>query len=257
MGKKKILLIIIPIILLIMIGAGIFAFLYLATDMFKSDKELFMKSISQSYEIMDVFENENVKEQNDFKLTNTYTSSGNLNLSITENGDTKNINLTTASRRDNNTGRKYSEVALKNGTNDLLKASYVNSGDVYAIKCDDILGLYMGFKDSGFKEYAQKLGLSEDDIKKIPDSINFEGIYQLSDLTDEQKKYIIETYSKVIFDSIPEDKFSKLNGSQITVGDKTYSANAYTLNLSGSEIKQIIINCLTALQQDNTSLVIM
>ena len=44
-GNKKILIIVIIVIMLLAIIGGIFAFLCLATDIFKSDKELFGKYI--------------------------------------------------------------------------------------------------------------------------------------------------------------------------------------------------------------------
>ena len=54
MKSKKILIIVIIIIAMLAIGGGIFAYLFIATDTFKSDKELFSKYMSQN---LDTFKN--------------------------------------------------------------------------------------------------------------------------------------------------------------------------------------------------------
>ena len=50
MKNKKILIVVIIMIAILAIGGGVFAYLYIATDTFKSDKELFSKYISQNLE---------------------------------------------------------------------------------------------------------------------------------------------------------------------------------------------------------------
>ena len=52
MKSKKILIVVIIIIAMLAVGGGVFAYLYITTDTFRSDKELFSKYIYQNIEIL-------------------------------------------------------------------------------------------------------------------------------------------------------------------------------------------------------------
>lgn len=253
MKKKKILLIILPIIL-ILIAVAALTVLYFTTDMFKSNDVLFAKYFSQNRELFDIIQNANAKEQSTFKSNNTYTMTGDLTTTIQDGTNIQEIKATTAARHDANTGRTYSEITLKNGEADNLKVSYINSGDVYAIKCDDILPNYIGVRNSELKKFAQNMGMSETDVQSIPDNINLDAISNITSITDEQKQHIIDTYSKVISESISADKYTKLNKTQISVDGTSYEVNVYQVAIDDATLKQIIINCLTTLKDDNATL---
>lgn len=254
MKNKKILLIILPIIL-IFIVAAVIAFLYFATDVFKNNIELFGKYFAQNKEILNIMENENIKEQNNFKNANSYTLTGELSMSAQEGNNTQTINATTAARHDNNTGRTYSEMTFKNGEADLLKFSYINSDNVYAIKCDEILQNYIGIRNSDLRTFMQNMGADAQIVQNIPESIEFSSINEMATITEEQKNHIINTYKNTIIQSIPKDKFSKLNKTTITINGTNHEANAYQVNLDNETIKQVLINCLNTLKGDNITLV--
>ena len=186
MKKKKILLIILPIILILII-ATVLAILYFMTDIFRSNDELFAKYFSQNGELFDIIQNANTEEQNTFKANNTYIMSGDLTTTIQDGTNIQEIKATTSARHDLNTGRTYSDITLKNGEADLLKVSYINSDDVYAIKCDDIMSNYIGIRNSELKKFAQNMGMAEADTQNIPDSVDLVGISNIGKITEEQK----------------------------------------------------------------------
>ena len=254
MKKKKILLIILPIILILII-ATVLAILYFMTDIFRSNDELFAKYFSQNGELFDIIQNANTEEQNTFKANNTYIMSGDLTTTIQDGTNIQEIKATTSARHDLNTGRTYSDITLKNGEADLLKVSYINSDDVYAIKCDDIMSNYIGIRNSELKKFAQNMGMAEADTQNIPDSVDLVGISNIGKITEEQKQHIIDTYSKVISENISKEKFTKLNKAQILVDGINYETNVYQLTIDENILKQIIINCLTTLKDDNSTLV--
>lgn len=254
MKKKKILLIILPIILILIIAA-VFAILYFMTDMFRSNDELFAKYFSQNGELFDIIQNANAEEQKTFKANNTYIMTGDLTTTIQDGTNIQEIKATTSARHDSNTGRTYSDIILKNGEADLLKVSYINSDDVYAIKCDDIMSNYIGIRNNELKKFAQNMGMAEANTQNIPDSIDLVGISNIGKITEEQKQHIIDTYSKVILENIPKEKFTKLNKAQISVDGIKYETNVYQLTIDENTLKQIIINCLTTLKDDNSTLV--
>lgn len=254
MKKKKILLIVLPIILII-VGLAIGATLYFTTDLFKSNEQLFSKYFMQNGELFSIIENENAKAQSEFKTNNTYTMAGNLSTTVQDGSNAQEINAVTSSRHDSQTGRTYSDITLKNGETDTLTVSYINSDDVYAIKCDDIMPNYIGIRNNELNKFMQNMGVT--DVTKIPSSINLEMLSDISDITDEQKQHIINTYSRVIQDSISKEKFTKLGKKEITIENNNYNANTYKLELDGSTLKQIAVNCLTTLKDDNATLVIL
>lgn len=254
MKKKKILLIVLPIILII-VGLAIGATLYFTTDLFKSNEQLFSKYFMQNGELFSIIENENAKAQSEFKTNNTYTMAGNLSTTVQDGSNVQEINAVTSSRHDSQTGRTYSDITLKNGEADTLTVSYINSDDVYAIKCDDIMPNYIGIRNNELNKFMQNMGVT--DVTKIPSSINFEMISDISDITDEQKQHIINTYFKVIQDSISKEKFTKLGKKEITIENNSYNANTYKVELDSSTLKQIAVNCLTTLKDDNATLVVL
>lgn len=254
MKKKKILLIILPIILILIIAA-VFTIFYFMTDMFRSNDELFAKYFSQNGELFDIIQNANTEEQKTFKANNTYIMTGDLTTTIQDGTNIQEIKATTSARHDSNTGRTYSAIILKNGEADLLKVSYINSDDVYAIKCDDIMSNYIGIRNNELKKFAQNMGMAEANTQNIPDSIDLVGISNIGKITEEQKQHIIDTYSKVILGNISKEKFTKLNKAQISVDGINYETNIYQLTIDENTLKQIIINCLTTLKDDNSTLV--
>ena len=248
-NKKKILLIIIPIIIVLII-AVIIAVLYFTTDLFKSNEELFWKYFAQNKDVLNIIENEKQAEQSQFKTNNSYTSNGNLSLVI-EQGEnsSKQLNVVTTARHDVTTNRTYADATLKNGDIDLFKASYINSGDIYAVSCDEIFQGYVGTENSGLTQLAANFG-----IENFPDSININEYSNILDLTDEEWTHISETYLPVITNSISEESYTK-SSEEIQVNGQTYNTNVYSIQITGENLKQLIINGLTTLKGDTQTLV--
>lgn len=248
-NKKKILLIIIPIIIALII-AVIIAVLYFTTDLFKSNEELFWKYFAQNKDVLNIIENEKQAEQSQFKTNNSYTSNGNLSLVIAQGEkSSKQLNVVTTARHDVTTNRTYADATLKNGDINLFKASYINSGDIYAVSCDEIFQGYVGTENSGLTQLAANFG-----IENFPDSININEYSNILDLTDEEWTHISETYLPVITNSISEESYTK-SSEEIQVNGQTYNTNVYSIQITGENLKQLIINGLTTLKGDTQTLV--
>lgn len=256
MKRKKILLIIIPI-LLVLLAATILALLYFTTDVFKSNDVLFAKYIMQIEELLSIVQNENLNNQTDLKKYSTYISDGDLAISIDDGTNIQEMNATTATRYDANTERLYSELNLKNGEEDLLKVSFINSDDVYAIKCDDILGNYIGFRNSDLKTFAKNMGMTDEEIELIPDSIELNSLNDFLEITEEQKQHIINNYLSVITDNISKDKFTKVDNIDVTINNIDDGVNGYTLSIDTNTIKKMSIDLLNKLKEDNITLTLL
>ncbi len=257
MTKKKILMIVIPVAAIVIIGI-IFAILFFATDIFKSDEEQFWTYMAQNEDITTVLENDKLAAQTDFKSGNSYNSTGNFTFSLTQGeNSSKTFNVVTTARHDINNGRTYADATLKNGDIDLFNVSFIKNqdatnGDIYAIKSSDVVDAYVGFRNAGLKQLAAKYNISTD---VVPDTINIDDYTNVFDLTDEQKQHIYDTYLPIIQNNISKDNYAKTN-QDVQIDGETYNANVYAVQFTGDQLKQIIIDCLNTLKTDTETMVL-
>lgn len=243
MKNKKKLIILISIIILILL---LITILYFTTDLFKSKEKLFWKYFAQNKDIINLFINDKNNKQSQFKAENSYTSTGNLELKIGQKDQSfKQLNATSTVRHDNLTNRTYADATLKNGDMDLFKVSYINSGDIYAIKCDEVFPNYVGIQNSNLTELASNYG-----IDNFPNSINLTQYTDLFEINDEQLKYVSDTYLPIIMNEIENDQYSN-NDTIIEFNGEEYSVEAYSVSLTSDNFKRILIECLNTF--DNTS----
>ena len=244
MKKKGLSLWIIILIVILILGAGAAGgYLYFYTDLFKKPQELFWKYLSQEKELLKIFENEYDAQQTEAWKNSSYVSSGSLTTLIQKGTEKKNINVTTATRHDNTTGRTYAEANLKNGQDSILTFSYINSGNVYAIKCEDILKYYIGIRNENLNELINKLS----DGITLPEGLLGEKIEIKNEkiITAEEQQQLLNTYLNIVKQNISEENYSK---------SKSNNVNTYTLKLEMDNIKQILSNCLENAKTDTTIL---
>ena len=252
--KRKGLIIALIITAVIIAIAIVFTILFFTTDIFKNGQQAFLQAMSKNIEMFNTLSNANIITQEDFRNTYSYNSTGTINGTISQGTVTQNVTLKTTARRDANTERYYADIALQNAGQDILKYSYIECNDVYAIKCDDVLANYVGIRNSDLKEYARKIGVSEEEINNIPDQIDFEALKGAFNLSKEEKEQLQSIYLDTITNSIPQEKFQKAGKESITVNNLSCNANKYTLTLNGEEIKKLLINLLNTAKSDEISM---
>ena len=259
MKKRNVgLIVAIIVIAVVIIVIGVLAALYFFTDLFKTEEQLFWKYLSKNSQVLDIMSNENAEIQEQWKKENSYTSQGSLKLNVTNNSGTKEITLGTTSKHNNSNGRTYSDMTLYNEGEELLKASYINSGDIYAVQCQDIYEpYYIGFRNSNLKEFATNMGLSEEEIAQIPDSIPFDMINNQTQLTEKEMQYLVVTYGKILMDNIADEKYSKIEKTNISIENQNYEAVGYSLTLNQDDIKQIVVAILTKAKDDEQTIAIL
>ena len=172
--RKKALIITLMIVTIIITILITFAVIYFTTDIFKNGQQAFIYAISKNMETFATLANTNTNIQEEFRKNYSYSSTGTINGNINQENVNQNVTLKTTARRDKNSGRYYADITLQNASQDILKYSYINDNDIYAIKCDDILPNYIGVRNSNLKEYAKNMGISEETVSNIPDQIDFE-----------------------------------------------------------------------------------
>ena len=249
MKKRYLIMLIIAIVLIIALGAG-FAFAYFFTDIFRSNKQLFSKYLSQNSEIADIFKDEEVKAYSEKQKNTAFTSEGTIKTNVTfpDSSEAKiasalqNCNITFTGKTDNLS--KYMHQTIKANYSDTQSMQFdlYRSGDIYAAKINEVLVKYIGLDNNNLKEFATKMQLPEEITSAIPNKIDLATLTSVSNIfADEDKTALKEKYLKIITDSLTDDMFSK---------EKTSEDTVYTLTINNTQATNIILKILETLKED-------
>lgn len=252
-GRKKWITIAIVAVVLVVL-AIVATLVVLKTDLFKSDKVLFWKYVGKEFEsgipattqLQDV---EKMKEQS------PYITNGELTISSTDedaNEVLEKIKLTLDSETDkvNKYSHTNAKVGYANAT--IFNLDYANQDDIYALKSDEIVTVYLGIRNENLKVLLQKLGVT--DTTRIPDKIESIDYKELLKISDEEKAHIQETYTNIIINNISEDSYSKQTEAVIEKDGVSYNTTSYRLDLTADQISNILVNVLNTLKTDSITL---
>lgn len=281
--KKRIALAIaIPsIIVIIIIITGIL--LYLNTDMFKSNKTLFLKYFGKNSEnikeIEEIFESteyeknlQNNKYTDDINIKVNYTN--NLQTTSEDNSNTiNNVKLLIKGEEDKNNKYSYKDFKLEKDKNiatntenqsssensnesnnkeqNIMEVEYIKNDNNYGIRFSDLFKQYLLVENNNLKDLFRKIGYSEQELENVPDSIEINDI-TLSDIkfTEDEIKQLSEKYSEIINKKVSKEKFEKNSKQVITINEKNITTNAYILKLTNEELNNLYVDLLESLKQD-------
>ena len=255
-GKKKKIIIISIVVALVLIIGGVFAFLFFATDIFKSSETLFYQYLFASREINN---NTQLEEIQKLKQQSPYTTTGEVTFSYVGTDEAQqavydemsnNLKVTVNGKHDETQGLMNTNLKLMYGTQELFNLDVAQNEDVYGVKSDEIITSYLGVKNENLSALAQSLGITGN----IPNQIPQIDVKQLMDISDEEVQNIVNTYLPVLQTSISGDKFSKETNMPIMINGNEHTANAYRLQLTKDEVVNVITNILNTLSQDSVTL---
>lgn len=252
MKKKKSIIIVLIVILLLLVVAAAGAYLYLATDLFKSNAELFYEYMGKNTELAEMVKlNNNSIGQND-KYTTKVKIGFDLTSTDVELADetlpARNFSIEYNGKTDKENRLASAEAKLKYLTNDLFSVKYLQNGDVYGIKSDEVINKYLAFENNHLQDLAAKYQIEGD----FPDKISFEKVSK--SITKQELETIKNTYLPILQNSIPEEAFSKKKDVAINVYNKNLSVNEYSLVLNKTQVQHILIQVLETLKQDTATL---
>lgn len=248
--KYKVLMVVIIILAIILIAGGVFAYLYFGTDTFKSNKELFVKYIAQNDNIIKKFESKELNTYAERQRNNPYSIEGNIKTNAALAGisnqktitDLQNCSITFIGNIDKTNNYIYQNINANYADNQSLNFEYVQKNDIYAIKINEILNKFVGIQNSNLKELARRMGVNEETISMMPDSISLAQIpMQINMFTDEELEQLKSKYLKIITDSIKDEMFSK---------ESANNYNIYTLTFTQEHAKEIAKNILNTVAND-------
>lgn len=235
--KKKVLLAIVLVVVLL--GAGL-GYAYFATDALKSDKQLFF-----SYLLSDDF-TKDLKDTNLEKYvekqTNTaFENKGKITFEAPDQGSALDgltiLNSTTIGvEGKTDTAKKLAEqkftVELSQGIN--IPIQYKRDGETYGIQTKLLSDKFIAIKNEDLKALADRFGM---DTSNIPDNITLSGL----NFSDKEISKIKDKYSKVLYDNMTKDMFSKT---------KTKDQTKVTMDVSAEQFINLIEKLANALKED-------
>ncbi len=260
MRNKSKLVISISVIVVIVIAIVIGLLLYLKTDIFKSNQELFFRYALQNGEMLEDFVIYSQNEVLDNIKKSEHTTDTNFNFQLVSNDPqianqtipARNFSMNYSKKADPVNNKASSETTINFLTRELFKLKYIQDGNLYALKSDEVVNKYLAFNNSNLKGLAKKFEL--EDISKIPNQIEKVDFKELLKLTDEEKEYLYRKYINVINKNVSKEKYKKQTNVTININDRDIITNAYTLELTKQEWTNLIISILQETLQDNQTL---
>lgn len=242
---KKIHVLIITLVIILVLGCVTFAALYFATDIFKTDKEMFYKYIGQIN--LDSFTNsvENEKYQDRLKAEK-YKNEGSVTIkSIIGEQEDINEKFNYVSQVDSSNKLASSVINISRDGEELVTIDYLRNEDVYGLKFEDIISQYISLENNNLKEFASKLGIQD---STMPDKIELPDSTEIA--SKEELKQIFDKYIKNVIDQIPETSYAKVAKADIQLGENTIQADGYSLKIDLKTLQKITIEILNQLKGD-------
>lgn len=257
MKSKKILIITLIIILVLAVAGTVFAYLFIATDTFKGDKELFAKYISQNSETLEKFTDLQTKKVYEgLKDEEKYESDTEIKATYSEGGEVSNpINNLSAKiniQKDNTEDYFYADGQILYGNEKYLEAEAIKDQEAYGVRFTDIVKQFVTVKnDSKLGEVAKDLGTDSVTLEKIMDVIDGKENATEEIISKEDVQKIKDKYMNIITNAISNGTFSSNKDAKITYNNNTVSAKAYTVSLTSEQVEGMIVEILNNLKEED------
>lgn len=251
-NKSKVILIVtIVLLILILAVGGVGAYLYLKTDIFKSNKELFSKYIGQTTEqIEKVFETEKISEitkkleekNSESKTVLTFENEGNEALNK--------MSLSMDIKNDVTNKQMYNDVKLLNGEESLIEVENMSTEDAISLRLTDIVKQFLTIDSTNLEQLATSLNMEVENLESILESLKYKNSDSSIILTSEELKTLKQTYVDIINANLKNSDFSKQTDVMITINGKTVTANSYILTIKPEQYKSILQKVMEQLKND-------
>ena len=260
--KKRRLILIISIVLVILIILTAFVLVYINTDMFKSNKSLFMKYLGQNVENMDEMYTQ-ISQKNDYEKSldqSKYTVSTQISVNNTENIGTTEENtdnvinqlkIVTEGQVDKASQYNYQKVNLYKGEGSILGVEYIQDSNTYGLRFSDLFQQFLLVDNNNLQDLFTKLGYSDDEMANIPNQIALDSsLIETLKISDEEKQNLSNKYIEIIQNNLDDKNFSKDQNQTIQIDGKSVQVNAYSVTLTKEQLNDLYINILEQLKSD-------
>lgn len=237
------------IFVLILILGGVFAYAYFATDLFKTNEELFFKYLGQVVDTQDGFIDSKLTEYSNKKITGKYEDSGKFSANIDVSGmdsdmlqTINDFNIEYSGKVDNTTRKNEQNITLNYSEDVNFPFKYKYADETLGLQTDYVSSKYIGIENRNLKEFVEKFGVEDTD--QIPDSIDFFSELtnqQNMNFSDEEREQIKNTYAPIIQEKFSGKEFTKTEDNGVT---------SYSVEITNQEIKDLLVEILETLKDD-------
>lgn len=234
--KKKIILAIILVIILL--GAGI-SYAYFATDLFKTDKEIFLSYILDS-KMLEQFGDKAITDYVEKQNSTAYTNKGEITLNASGLGEEvesvlNKTKVTIEGKNDNVQNKVEQNITLDFSQGFNIPISFRNNGDIYGIQSDFLSEKYIAVRNENLHALFQKFDI---DTEGMPDKIDF----SQQPFTVEEQQKLEEKYGILLANNLEDELFTK---------SKVENQTVVTLNMSEAKFIDVFVKVLTELRNDD------
>lgn len=249
MKTKTIEKLIIIVIVLIFILGGIFAYLYFATDVLKTNAQLFFKYLGQMVDVQDGFIDNQLTEYSKKKYTGKYEDSGKFYMDVNISGmDSETLqtlndfNIEYSGKVDNTTRKNEQDISLNYSSDVNFPFKYKYADETLGLQTDYVSSKYVGIENRNLKQFIEKFGVT--DTTEFPDTIDFFSNFTNQETityTNEEREQIINTYKSILEGKLGQKEFTKT---------KENNTESYSVEITNQELKDLVLNVLETLKND-------
>lgn len=254
MKNNKKVLVVISVILILAIAGAFFAYLYIATDTFKSNKELFAKYFGQNEEMLQkITDLKTIEVYKNLKSESKYEANTNIKMTYSEGGEISNpLNDLTVKldvQKDNEEQYTYIDGQILYEDEEYLEAELIKEKNVYGIRFTDAIQQFITVEnDENFNEIMNDIGLT---TEQVEDLIN---LLEYKTNNNEEIISLKDKYWKLITSTILSGEFSKQKNIVITYNNNEVKTNSYSILLSNELVENLLIAILDNVKNETAIL---
>lgn len=260
MKGKKILVIVIIIVAVLAVAGTVFGYLFLKTDLLKSNKELFAKYVNQNFDSFKEISNLKIIDTyKNLKNEDKYESNSELNVIYSEGGEVSspynNLKAKLNIQKDDEQNYYYADGQVLFADEEYLESEIIKENEIYGVRFSDVVKQFVGIKnDENLENVAKDIGIDSIYLESIIDIID--GTREASDevISQKDRTEIKDQYSKIITDAVIQGNFSKQKNAVITYNNASIKTNAYTVTLTSQQVEDMIVKILNNAKQDTSIL---
>ena len=253
-SSKKIIITVIIIIFVLAIAGTVLGYLFLATDTFKSGKELFSKYIVQNREMINTLLDSSISTTLDsVKQQNVYESDTIISAVYSEGGEVSNplneLDIKLKTQKENNYRYRNAQILFED--TEYLGIEGIRDEDIYGVRFPTALRQFLSVRDSeNLEQNATRIGIDMNTIERCMEVINNDQPLVGMVITKEEINSLIDKYLNIISENLNNASFTKQNNVMITYNGNTIKANAYSAFLTSEQVQTMIEQMLNQIKSD-------
>ena len=249
--SKKVAIIVILIVLILGICGGVFAYLFLATDTFKDEQELFFNYFSQDLEkTKELLKLKTIENYQTLKSNATYEENNTINVKYAQGGEISNpynnLSISLKNQKDNDYNYKDFKILFEEQS--AIQIEAIKKADTYGIRFSNLLKQFVTLLNG---ERIDGLDIDDETLVKMKAIIEDDSSYFQNMIISSQELQNLENkYLTVITQSLKQGVFSKQVNVVTTIGTENIETNTYSVDLTAYQFQNLLIELLNNLKID-------